>query len=134
MPGARPGRLLPAVLGRRFAPAAALALIPILVMILAMVLALTASPLRAAEPADAGRATERTLGLVIDAAVIGAGGGVSAGGDYVVHATIGQIEADARHPAAGGSFIVVGGFWAMVRRPELPILDRMFRDRFEAEG
>lgn len=41
---------------------------------------------------------------------IDVGGGISSGGPYVVHGTIGQVDADA--PLTGGPYVLQPGFWA----------------------
>ena len=51
------------------------------------------------------------------------GGGTSTGGVYAVSGTIGQ--ADASGPSGGGSYTLVGGFWALpgaVQTPGAPLL------------
>jgi len=56
-----------------------------------------------------------------------AGGGASAGGDYVVHGTVAQPDDDPLHPATGGPWSVVGGFWVTVSdQPQ-----GLFSDSFE---
>ena len=42
---------------------------------------------------------------------IDGGGGISAGGDFTLTATIGQPDASVQ-VATGGSFVISGGFWA----------------------
>ncbi|MCB1605687.1 MAG: hypothetical protein KDI71_01745 [Xanthomonadales bacterium] len=55
------------------------------------------------------------------------GGGYSSGGVYAVQGTIAQVDADPLHPASGGPWEVVGGFWPTVaERP-----DDLFADGFE---
>ncbi len=58
---------------------------------------------------------------------IDAGGGASSGGEFELTGTIGQPEADSR-AAAGGEFVVAGGFWA---NAEGGIDDDIFSDGFE---
>jgi hypothetical protein len=61
--------------------------------------------------------------FAIDWYTVDGGGGVSGGGDYVLTGTIGQP--DASDPMAGGTFAVIGGFWALpigVSTPDSPTL------------
>jgi hypothetical protein len=47
---------------------------------------------------------------------IDSGGGTSSGGEYSISGTIGQAEAAAL-PAAGGNFVLIGGFWSGMALP-----------------
>jgi hypothetical protein len=53
----------------------------------------------------------------IDWSTIDGGGGTSTGGVYSVSGTIGQPDAGAM---SGGSYAVVGGFWAIVSAAQTP--------------
>lgn len=69
-----------------------------------------------------------TLDVAVSRHVI-AGGGRASGGPFVVDGSIGQADAEPLHPATGGAFSLVSGFWAGPRSPRLPTL---FRDGFES--
>lgn len=67
------------------------------------------------------RATAQTYS--IDKFTIAGGGGASTGGVYAVSGTIGQH--DASGPLSGGTYTLVGGFWALpvaVQTPGAPLL------------
>src|SRR5438093_13185504 len=50
---------------------------------------------------------------------IDGGGGDSAGGQYVLHGTIGQPDAGAM---SGGGYFLAGGFWGALPQSPLPLL------------
>lgn len=62
-------------------------------------------------------------GFEIVKSTIDAGGGVSAGGDFILAGTIGQPDAGLQ-TSSGGSFLISGGFWAEAE-------DESFSDGFE---
>jgi hypothetical protein len=66
----------------------------------------------------------------IDVWTIDGGGGHSSGGDFSVHGTIGQPDAEPLHPATGNGFAITGGFWAAAI-PPAPKPDDVFEDGFE---
>ncbi|TVS11953.1 MAG: hypothetical protein EA419_06565 [Wenzhouxiangella sp.] len=103
-------------------------------MVLVALLIMVVPELRADDRPDLARPTGAGSDFSLDASVIAAGGGLSSGGDYVVQGTIGQPEADAQHPATGGPFVLIAGFWGAVRPPGFPTLDLVFRDRFDDEA
>ena len=102
-------------------------------MVLVALLAVVMPELRADDRPDLAQPTGAGPDFALDASVIAAGGGFSSGGDYAVQGTIGQPEADAQHPATGGPFVLIAGFWGAVRPPGFPTLDRVFKNRFEDE-
>jgi hypothetical protein len=57
----------------------------------------------------AGAALAQGSGLQVPWYTVDGGGGISAGGDYTVHGTIGQP--DAGPPLSGNGFSLSGGFW-----------------------
>ena len=60
---------------------------------------------------------------MVDWFTVDGGGGMSSGGGYTITGTIGQP--DAGPPMSGGSFTLVGGFWALpaaVQTPGAPVL------------
>lgn len=59
--------------------------------------------------------------------VLPAGGGLSAGGPYALHGSIGQSEADPLNPASGGPYELRGGFWPSGGQQ----VDLLLRDGFE---
>lgn len=63
----------------------------------------------------------------IDRHTIDGGGGRSAAGDFAVHGSIAQPDAQA--PMHGGDFALQGGFWRVARAPDTPT--RLFADGFE---
>jgi len=71
---------------------------------------------------------ESSASIDLDRWVVASGGGSSLGGRFQVHGTIGQKDAAPQEIAIGGSYGIVGGFWASHRgaRP-----DFLFGDRFE---
>jgi len=56
---------------------------------------------------------------------IDSGGGISAGGTYRLHGTIGQPDAGRLE---SGNYVLEGGFWAS---PSAQIADLLFADDFE---
>lgn len=85
----------------------------------ALLCALLVTALRA-EPPSGGD-------YVINSSTIDNGGGVSAGGDFVLSGTIGQPEANVQ-ASNGSSYQLTGGFWANVAT----ILSYLiFKDGFE---
>jgi hypothetical protein len=78
---------------------------------------------------DAAKSTRGTT-YSVDVWTVDGGGGQSSGGDFSVHGTIGQPDAEPLHPATGGDFAVTGGFWAAAI-PPAPRPDDLFEDGFE---
>ena len=69
------------------------------------------------------RFSARAQSYSIDWSTIDGGGGTSTGGVYAVSGTIGQH--DASGPLSGGTYTLVGGFWALpsaVQTPGVPLL------------
>ena len=62
--------------------------------------------------------------------VIASGGDRSTGGAFDVTGTIGQFDADPLHPATGGDFQLVGGFWSA----QVDRADEIFRNGFETDA
>ncbi|HRQ63504.1 MAG TPA: hypothetical protein PKZ76_01330 [Xanthomonadaceae bacterium] len=50
--------------------------------------------------------------FTLERQVLGAGGGTMLGGSFSVTGTVGQTDADHLQPASGGTFSLIGGFWA----------------------
>ncbi len=92
------------------------------ILALGMCLASSVFPAWASTKAPEGNA------LTLDWATTDAGGGTSAGGNFSVSGTIGQVDADPLQPSSGANFEVVGGFWVV---SAAPAADPMFRDGFE---
>lgn len=61
--------------------------------------------------ADAGAATGGAQ-YGVDHWTVDGGGGRSSGGTYTITGTIAQPDSDPLQPSTGGSYAVVGGFWA----------------------
>ena len=70
-------------------------------------------------------------GIIRD--VISGGGGRSSRAIYVVHGTVGQVEADPLQPSASadGLYTLTGGFWSGLASAEIGWL---FSDGFEGVG
>ena len=66
-------------------------------------------------------------GFEITKSTIDGGGGLSAGGDFVLTGTIGQPEAGAQ-TASGNEFALAGGFWAQIGNL---VIELIFEDGFE---
>lgn len=90
-----------------------------LIVIFCISLALTGA-LTAGQPAGGEFLLERST--------LDGGGGVAAGGDFILTGTIGQADASATH-ASGGSFAHDGGFWARLAS----LTDFIFKGGFESE-
>lgn len=88
-------------------------------------LGIALAPHAADPPAPKG-----TPDFALERQVIAAGGGRMDGGDFRVVGTIGQIDADVLHPASGGDFNVVGGFWAGLIEAT-PLEEAIFANGFE---
>jgi len=56
--------------------------------------------------------------------------GRSQGGNYILTGTVGQGDAEPRHPATASSYSLVGGFLPAARA-ELPEVDALFAVGFE---
>jgi predicted outer membrane repeat protein len=65
--------------------------------------------------------------FVISNSTIDNGGGVSAGGNFMLTGTIGQPDANAQF-SSGDNYQLAGGFWT-----RLPDADLIFNDSFESE-
>ena len=63
---------------------------------------------------------------VLEKDVIGAGGGFSVGGSYLLQGTAGQTVTGL---AAGNTYLLRSGFWG--ERPDVPFADVIFADDFE---
>lgn len=57
------------------------------------------------------------------------GGGRSSGGTYTITGTIAQPDSDPLQPSTGGSYAIIGGFWAAID-PSVPT-PTLFADGFE---
>lgn len=66
-------------------------------------------------------------GFEITKSTIDGGGGLSAGGDFVLTGTIGQPEAGTQ-TASGNEFALAGGFWAQIGNL---VIELIFEDGFE---
>jgi hypothetical protein len=69
-----------------------------------------AASLAAAEPNPRVAPGTGAPAFALVRATLDAGGGPAQGGDFVLHGTIGQADAD-RAPALGGAFSLTGGYW-----------------------
>jgi hypothetical protein len=65
--------------------------------------------------------------FVIAKSTADGGGGLSAGGDYVLTGTIGQPDANAQ-VSTGDDFALAGGFWAEITEF---VVELIFSDGFE---
>lgn len=71
--------------------------------------------------------TAGTLDYALLSHTLDGGGGRASGGGFVVQGSIAQPDADPLHPASGGAYSVLGGFWGgVLERPEA-----LFEDGFE---
>lgn len=70
--------------------------------------------------------------LQLQRSLIAAGGGSASGGEFRLHGSLGQAEADALQPSVGGEFALLGGFWAGLHlQPVAPPGEAVFADGFE---
>jgi hypothetical protein len=83
-----------------------------------------------ASDAPGGEATAG-VGYEIRRQTIDGGTTFATGGNYQLRGTIGQIDADANHPALSADFSHIGGFWAALGDPGDVFQIQIFRDRFE---
>jgi len=66
---------------------------------------------------------------VIEWSTVDGGGGYASAAGWSVEGSIGQADADAQQPSAGGDFTLTGGYWpGLIREP-----DALFADGFEAD-
>lgn len=66
----------------------------------------------AAESTQVGASASTTGDPMLRRAVVGSGGGDSAGGPYRIRGTSGETGADPLGPISGGSYRLQGAFWA----------------------
>jgi hypothetical protein len=83
-----------------------------------------------AVPAPSATQASAAVAYTVKPIVIANGGGASSGGIFALSGTIGQVDADPLHPASGGAYTLVGGFWAGAV-PAAPGSDPIFADGFE---
>lgn len=100
------------------------------VLVLVFLTTVTVSAVSADTTPTATPAEPRsTSSLTLSRQVIASGGGQSSGGAFVLKGTIGQLDADPLHPASGGVYTLIGGFWPLA--PATPLADPIFANGFE---
>ncbi len=59
-----------------------------------------------------GAASLHAQNYSVQPSVVGGGGGLSAGGKYAIHGTVGQSGIGS--PSIGGNYALQGGFWSLI--------------------
>ncbi len=115
------------VLARWLGRSASLRTVHLALCAAVMVSTMLANPVAAQLPVAAVTSSPGDYHLL--AFTLDGGGGRSSGGSFAMQGTLSQPDADPLHPASGGGYSIVGGFWGgVLDRPE-----GLFRDGFEAD-